>query len=295
MQFKGLAPWTLQETHLYSVMKWAEFDSGWWIIEGCEVKILQLIAMVPFFYHRREIKIAHRQGEGSQAGRLKQIMVDISAAVLLRRWVPCSRTQVEPTLTLNVQNVTRRWAVWDNFFADDVVLLRVTSRHQRHRTLIFLSSLSSRALPPPLPLDSSFSSYLTLLLLSINGRGRRRKEEGGWKESIWWLFHPPCCSASNINNHFELFTNCRSALRRLEWAVTRWHKCMYARARVIDFGGSCCVHQAIQSRDHLTGQSTWLRKLIIATKLFSIFFQTAPNHIYELFSWFSSRCFLRPT
>lgn len=131
------------------------------------------------FHHRREIKIAHRQGEGSQAGRLKQIMVDISAAVLLRRWVPCSRTQVEPTLTLSVQNVTQRWAVWDNFFADDVVLLRVTSRHQRHRTLIFLSSLSSRALPPPF-LSTLLSLHISLCFsspLTGGGGGGRRKED----------------------------------------------------------------------------------------------------------------------
>lgn len=128
------------------------------------------------FHHRREIKIAHRQGEGSQAGRLKQIMVDISATVLLRRWVPCSRTQAEPTLTLSVQNVTRRWAVWDNFFADDVVLLRVTSRHQRHRTLIFLSSLSSIALPPPF-LSTLLSLHISLCFSSPLTGGE--EEEGG--------------------------------------------------------------------------------------------------------------------
>lgn len=136
------------------------------------------------FHHRREIKIAHRQGERSQAECLKQIMVDISAAVLLRLWVQRSHTQVVPTL--NVQNVTQHRAVQDSFFADDVVLRHVTSWNQRHHTLIVLSSHSSIAfsLPPllfiasPHVTDFSFSSCLTLLLLSIIGG----EEEGGKKD-----------------------------------------------------------------------------------------------------------------
>ena len=143
----------------------------------------------------------------------------------------------------------------------------------RHVTSAITRSLFCPHFPryhsPPFP-STLLPLHISLCFFSPLTEGRRKEEEG-WKESIWWLFHPPCCSASNINNHFELFTNCRSALRRLEWAVTRWHKCMYARACVIDFGCSCCVYQTIQSRDHLTGQNTWVRKLIIATKLFSFF------------------------
>lgn len=210
------------------------------------------------FHHRREIKIAHRQGERSQAECLKQIMVDISAAVLLRLWVQRSRTQVAPTL--NVQNVTQHRAVQDSFFADDVVLRHVMKPAPPHAHCSVLTFLDS-VLPPPSfihrlsPRDGLFFLFISHSASSLHYRrgGGRRKE--GWKESIWWLFHPPCCSASNINNHFELFTNCRSALRRLEWAVTRRHKRMCLLTLVAHAG----FYQAIQSRDHLTGQNTWMR------------------------------------
>lgn len=75
-------------------------------------------------------------------------------------------------------------------------------------------------------------SYLwTLLLLSIKAWRRNESES-----PIWWLFHPPCCSISNINNHFELFTRSRSALCRLERAVRNLCVC----ALTLDSESSFC-------------------------------------------------------
>ncbi len=59
-------------------MKYAEFAGALWIIEGCEVKILQFIPVI-LFSITRGIKTAHLQKEGSQAVWQKQIMDHASA------------------------------------------------------------------------------------------------------------------------------------------------------------------------------------------------------------------------